>query len=742
MTNQIKDPPNQYDFGYDFNYAVWTPGTIVSMVNVPWNNDYRDIVRFANRTALNTYINSLSGAGITISGMSYVKPGQAVRINVPFNRAYKYNYLRASNPVQPIPGSDEVRDYYYFITDIRYLAPNTTEVVLQLDVWQTFGYDITFGNCYVERGHIGIANTNNFVNYGRDYLTVPEGFDLGSEYQTIATRTEWIMSPTPWEIDGRYPSCDVLVVSTADITADPGTVDNPKLVSATGGSIDGTSHGAMFWVFDIQQFGAFMTHFKNTPWLTQSIISITMIPKVTRYHPGFVYSEEVYMPVEASGLPPITKTYDMYVNWRNGEDIVTNIPPRYRHLKKLWTYPYMAVQMTTYSATPIAIKPEAWNNDNARVFERATMVPPGQRIEIGPRFYNSKIASEADAELLWPIMTGVYTSVRGDDYGDYLDIVTQIANFPTMAVVNNGALGYLAANTHGIAFSRQSADWTQSRALGTAQASYDVQTQAMHTMQSLAGIGMNADIGQTANVNRTQAAQAFVGAIGSVAGGAGAGIATGALFGPEGAAAGLVAGTVNGVINGAVQGVQAGIQIGANDEALAIRQNAAGATVRAQTGQAQYARDTNNDLATWAARGDYGNAIAGVNARVQDAALIQPTTSGQMGGETSNIANGGMQMSVRFKMIDQAAITRVGEYWLRYGYAIRKFITPPANMMVMNKFTYWKLSETYISSGPMPEKYKQTIRGIFEKGVTVWANPADIGNIDIANNDALPGITY
>jgi hypothetical protein len=253
---------------------------------------------------------------------------------------------------------------------------------------------------------------------------------------------------------------------------------------------------------------------------------------------------------------------------------------------------------------------------------------------------------------------------------------------------------------------------------------------------------MNADIGQTANINRTQAAQAVVGAIGSVAGGAGAGIATGALFGPEGAAAGLVAGTVNGVINGATQGIQAGIQIGANDEALAIRQAAAGATVRAQTGQAQVARDTNNDLAKWAARGDYANSIAGVNARVQDAAMIQPTTSGQTGGETMNISNGGLKISARWKMIDQASIRTVGEYWLRYGYAVRKFIVPPTNMMTMTKFTYWKLSETYITTGGMPETYKQTIRGIFEKGVTVWAFPQDIGNIDISDNDPLPGIQY
>ena len=61
--------------------------------------------------------------------------------------------------------------------------------------------------------------------------------------------------------------------------------------------------------------------------------------------------------------------------------------------------------------------------------------------------------------------------------------------------------------------------------------------------------------------------------------------------------------------------------------------------------------------------------------------------------------------------------------------------------MVMTKFTYWKLSETYIKTGPMPEGFKQAIRGIFEKGVTVWADPTYIGTTDLAENKPLEGIT-
>jgi hypothetical protein len=62
--------------------------------------------------------------------------------------------------------------------------------------------------------------------------------------------------------------------------------------------------------------------------------------------------------------------------------------------------------------------------------------------------------------------------------------------------------------------------------------------------------------------------------------------------------------------------------------------------------------------------------------------------------------------------------------------------------MVMTKFTYWKMTEAYISSSMVPEGHKQVLRGIMEKGFTVWANPADIGEIDIADNAPLAGVSY
>lgn len=735
MAEGIPGPPNEYPAGLAFDYSVWTAGTQVDLVNVNWNNDYRDVVKFGSKALLNTYIDSLAPAGIRITKMTYAKPGQDIMLGIPYNRVNRYNYLRASNPLMPIEG-DIQKDFYYFILECEYINPTTTRIRVQLDVWQTYIYDVTFGRCYVERGHIGIANSNQFNNYGRDYLTIPEGDDLGSDYMTVATRNKWILSLTavPLGDGSRYPGHDVLVIATTDLGTDGGTSDNPNLNSADGTTFQGTTQGAGIWIFSPQQFDAFLAAMADKPWITQGIISVTIIPRFTRYHPSFTYGELVSLGKKAETLYPVTLTYDMFTNWRNSSDYTDYIPARYRNLMKLRTFPYTAVEMTTFGATPVVIKPEAWNNANGRVFERAALLPPGQRVEVGPRFYNSRNTDEAQLPDLYPAPITGYAGVKGDDNGDYVDIVTQVANFPTMTIVNNGQLGYLAANVHGIAHQYQSASWSQQRALAGASAQYDVGSGAIAANKNLTDIANMVDTGQTANQNALIGETAVASGIAGIAGGAGGG----AVFGARGAGAGGVSSGASAIAGG----ITAGMQMSANDRAVALRNSERSANVGIQNRQAMLSRDTNVDLARFAARGDYANEIDGIDAKVQDAALIQPTTSGQMGGEAMNLINGGWQVSLRVKMIDPARIAQVGERWLRYGYAIHRFMSIPESLMVMSKFTYWKMKETYIVASNVPEGHKQVLRGITEKGVTVWADPAYIGVTDTADNAPLGGVSY
>ena len=152
--------------------------------------------------------------------------------------------------------------------------------------------------------------------------------------------------------------------------------------------------------------------------------------------------------------------------------------------------------------------------------------------------------------------------------------------------------------------------------------------------------------------------------------------------------------------------------------------------------------DMNRQLAQATAQGDYANVIAGINAQVQQTQTTPPTTSGALGGDAFNLANGIIGVCVKFRRLSDAALHTIGEYWLRYGYYVQRFMTLPPGLMAMSNFTYWKVHELYLKSSTCPEEYRLTIKGIFESGVTVWTDPDRIGVTDYADNEPLAGISY
>lgn len=709
----IQQLPDSKSFGLGFNYSTWTAGTAITLCNVRWNSDYRDIVEFDNQAQLDDYLKLNSGPVIDITRLSYAKFGRPIRIDTPYNVVQNYNYIRAYNPAQPVNG-DVGRAFYYFITDINYVNPNCTEIFVQVDVWQTFGFGITFGNCYIERGHLGIANQSGFANFGRDYLTVPEGLDLGGEYMIVDQWERSIGSAR----DGMHEfGYSIMMTTTVSLESDPGTVKEPNLTTATGSTLENLPNGAETWFFGgPASLKAFLTAMKDKPWVTQGIVSLMAIPHWSVY--GI---SEGLIPVQIAGVtvykvPEIKRLNNVLTplkaNWR--DSVV--LPDRYRNLLKFKTSPYMMLEMTSYTGTPLSIKPESWTDRDANVLEIPHFAPPSARVMFVPYRYNAS-----------PTSTAATTDNYGviNDGGEFLDMATGIFDFPTFSVVNNSYMQFMASNRNGIAFQHSSADWSQQKALRGNSVSYD---------QASAGINLSKDLNaqQIAAANQGtaiantaagyQAIRSGIGAVGSAGNGPG---------GMLNAASGL-----------ANAGVDYALTTGQNNANLANQNQLSQGQNRASNDTAGYMRDTNKGLADWSANGDYENQIAGINAKVQDAKMIQPTTSGQVGGDAFNLATYKWGYDVKVKMIQPAAMNAIGDYWLRYGYAINRFGKMPASLMVMEKFTYWKLKETYITAASCPEAFKQAIRGIFEKGVTVWKNPMDIGSIDIADNDPLEGVTF
>lgn len=751
MAKHITDPANSdYDFGHDFNYDVWTANTVITLTNVPWNNDYRDTVYFEDNAALNTYIDSKESTNVKISNANYARVNMPVKLNIPFNQAWKYNYLRAHNPAQPITG-DTGRDYYYFILDVRRLAPNTTEIVVELDIWQTFIRDVQFGRCYVERGHIGIAAENSFQNYGRDFLTIPEGFDTGAEMVTLNHFDNWVMQAydmnrlAPGQGVIEYSRYALLIVSTTDLTVPVSST--PAITVSTPSALQRVTSGVGVYVLQADagpqplansSIKNLINKYKNMPWVLNGIVSITLIPQPNRYDSSFSFGANG-VPVEFSGRTAVPALYNLLTNWRNSTEILNKIPERYRHLRKFFTSPYMVIELTTSAGSSTILRPEAWNNPHLAIMERPSLLPPNQRIAFYPRGYNSKL-SPTEYESIFTTNTPLEPSdpLRaivdrrdGDDGGDYLNTSVIIADLPKVPSLSDNAALALAQNRNTIAAQRSAANWSQQRSIMGADMSLQ-QSQLMNRVsEQLQQMGFSGDITAHQITQQLQNDTALSNAISSVLSGGFGGI-TGGL---PGAAVGATTNAANALFGMANLGLQQNAATNQLNNSMAT-QAAQGNLNRETSGTIA---KQNNALARKAAQGDYAATIASIDAQVQDMQFTAPSMQSGFGGDFMNFVHDGLKISARIKMVDQNAVKRIGEYWLRYGYAINQFMTPPQNLSVMNKFTYWKMLETYIISAPMPEFFKQTIRGILEKGVTVWRDPNDIGVTDPATNTALPG---
>lgn len=712
--------PNVGNAGLAFDYNVWSPGTSITMLNVNWSGDYRDVVRFSSKAAFNSWIDSQSAYSWSVTSMTYARLNTPVRISMPFATANAYNYLRVRNPSMPVQQSNSGTDFYYFISEVRYIAPNTTELILQLDVWQTYGYDVQFGQCYVTRGHIGIANENAFDDRGRTYLTIPEGLDIGNEY-VINEVDEYELARLQLEAGVPDGGCGIIITSTANLAnvvmdswaakpdmdmAEFGTVADPNLNTAHGSTTEFLPNGCEIYYFDgTDNYLHFLKFIADKPWISQCIASVTVVPpildKVT-----FPWGSSAPYIQHGTTIPEMFRMHDLswgrleantiplLLDWRD-----TALTGRYSRLKKFLTYPYTVIELTTYSGNPLILKPECLPTDHLWLDIYYHVVPPNPRVTIIPKDYNAKAANQ-------PITAS-----------EFLDFSTGIFDLPTFSVTNNAAMGYIAANQNRIQYQYSSANWSQQKALTSANVNSQIATTNMDRDSQNALEGQQRRTNLANNQQENATARGLAGAIGSM--------------NPVAMGIGAIGGYVN-------QHLSADMAT-ANATTNNLRDFAQSRETYKAAGQV---RDLNKGMANYAAAGDYANEIAGIQARVQDAALIQPTTSGQIGGDAFNLAAfGKWVVNAKVKMLQKAPMAAIGEYWLRYGYAVERFTTPPANLKCMSKFTYWQMRETYLNGGNVPESFKQTIRGIFEKGVTVWSNPADIGNIDMATNVPLGGIT-
>lgn len=140
-----------------------TPNTNIRLLKVPLSLDNKNQLTFENEQAQFNYFNSFSH--LEMDDCTYQRKDSTIRYAENFDNLIEYNYCMYQN--------ENYNDkwFYAYITNMRYVNNNMTEIEIKTDVWQTWQFDINFMESFIEREMINVSSDVPGANL------MPEGLE-------------------------------------------------------------------------------------------------------------------------------------------------------------------------------------------------------------------------------------------------------------------------------------------------------------------------------------------------------------------------------------------------------------------------------------------------------------------------------------------------------------------------------------------------------------------------------------
>lgn len=295
-------------------YANITPLTNVSLLhNVPLDSTYSDTLDFPNVSAQTAYFRDK--ALYTISGATPVRMQNTIRVPYEADRLYTCNYIMFQN------ANFGAKWFYAFIDSIDYINTNVSEIRFTLDAWQTWQFNISINDCWVEREH----QINDYPGSNVE----DEHLALG-EYVTPSTNVGSTGLQYPYPMSG-ITEWVYVVAATFDT----------NLTTHAGALMRFVYNGVYFNVFEANRINE-LSNFLNRATdgnKADGIVSVFQIPKV--YGEQAFTSKSVTLPKEYANI-------DGYV-------------PKNQ---KLFTYPYNFLYITNNMGNSATFEYERFTGSN------------------------------------------------------------------------------------------------------------------------------------------------------------------------------------------------------------------------------------------------------------------------------------------------------------------------------------------------------------------------------------------
>lgn len=143
----------------------FTPETYVKLyANVPLDNTYQNTIDFfKNQSEQIAFFENYIKNGFV--NFTYQRERRAIRVPLVYDLVSTVNYCAYQN-------SNFTKKWFFaFVTEVRYVNPSCTELIIEQDVFQTWLFDYSVRQGYIEREHV----ENDTIGLH----TVPENLETG-----------------------------------------------------------------------------------------------------------------------------------------------------------------------------------------------------------------------------------------------------------------------------------------------------------------------------------------------------------------------------------------------------------------------------------------------------------------------------------------------------------------------------------------------------------------------------------
>lgn len=754
------DNVNTYKYDNDFDYGRFdAPQMELQVCTVPWDmgeahignrtiSGIGNVVYFETREKRDAWFDAIPDDECYRFTTKFKELHRSLEIDVPipYDMCAKHNYLRVkyakfandNSPVQ-YEGEDGLKEWFWFVREVEFLAPNTTRLHLLDDAFQTWIYDINVSGMVLERGHAPMFETRateylqNPIEHCENLLTDDVNFgstELVSHIDAVSLN------------DGDMYAC--IATSANTITGD-WTNKVPASAAYNHLGVPSVSVIAMK-TGDLTAFLQYVT--ANIPQFKQTVQAVFFASKkLLTLESSFTFGGVTCHVVTAN-----RKTFDLCRLERE----MFGYAERYAELAKLYTSPYAHIEITDENGNVDTVKIE---DTNGKLDVSAALSLAYPFISINAHVLG--VGGNAQKTVTFKNINSRSFDISGQWYE-----TLRTWQVPTFAIVLDPAKEY----DYSSRFDRAQAVVDYTAAQNNANASANTIT-ANALLQTTANTAVttssNASAQRTVNITSdynfvvmdvdndvidqtatsTIQAQEEQAAVASASGAIGGIVSSLASGNPAAAISGIIGGIstiANTAIDVNLTSAKASIAQGSNTDHAEAATDKTDSDVGNQTQTATAITNAQNSSISGQAANNAATQIANasrtasaaqsaIDNGIAQAALRAPFMYGSFANGDSATTK---PIAIFAHVVTQSksAIARAGDEFMRYGYQYDGQWEFDGNWNIGKYFTYWKLRDFWVSNLNVPDMYMDRIRFFLFGGVTVWRKPEYIGHVSVYDN--------